>query len=290
MSLRANLIEAAGRACPVDGITAEKAAAVFLRKLNPDGGFRGKGAQSDLYYTGFALMSLTALGQHLEIPRLIDFLDSFGNGEGLDLAHLGALIRCRYLTGRLEEAAHDALARQLETFRCKDGAYHHLCGRLEGSAYGCFLALGAYQDLGRTVPEVGEVIACIEKLKADGGYFNESMLPIISAPGTAAAVTTLAMLGQPVDPRAARWLFKSRDARGGFKVMPAAPVADLLSTAVALHALKTLGSDLAPIREIDLAFVAGLWDENIGFCQNCIDPISDCEYSFYGLLSLGHLK
>lgn len=290
MSIRNRLIEAAGRACPVADISVEKATAVFLRKLNPDGGFRGKGVQSDLYYTGFALMSLTALGQPLDIPHLADFLDGFGAGEGLDLAHLAALIRCRQLTGRLEAATNDPLRRQLETFRCKDGAYHHLCAGREGSAYGCFLALAACEDMGYGVPEAGDVIRCIEKLKAGRGYYNESMLPVVSAPGTAAAVTTLAALGQPVDAGTAAWLFKSRDADGGFKVMPAAPVADLLSTAVALHTLRTVGADIEAIRDADFSFVTALWDEQVGFCQNRIDPISDCEYCFYGLLSLGHLR
>jgi hypothetical protein len=91
MSIRDSLIEAAARACSQEGISVDKAAAVFLRKLNPDGGFRGKGPQSDLYYTGFALMSLKALGQTLEIPKLLDFLmdlegkrSRFGPSGGAD--------------------------------------------------------------------------------------------------------------------------------------------------------------------------------------------------------------
>lgn len=290
MSIRAGLIKAARRACPADGITIEKAAAVFLRKLNLDGGFRGKGTQSDLYYTGFALMSLTALRQSLELPHLCDFLDSFGDGDGLDLAHLAALVRGRFLTDRLTPAAVSVLAERLETFRCKDGAYHHLCSGNEGSAYGCFLALGAYQDLSLPLPDAVAILDCIDKLKTDSGYYNEAMLPLVSAPGTAAAVNTLTELGRPVDPRDVDWLFTSRDPHGGFKVMPAAPTADLLSTAVALHTLAAVGADLEPIRHIDCAYVLGLWNDRVGFCQNRIDPISDCEYCFYGLLSLGHLR
>ena len=290
MTIRHCLIDAAAGACRAEDIAADKAAAVFWSRHNPDGGFRGKGPQSDLYYTGFAVMSLTALGQSANAPRLTDFLDRFGDGQGLDLAHLAALIRCRYLTGTLSGRRIAALGNRVQAFRCQDGAYHHLRAAEDGSAYGCFLAIGACQDLGLPVPDAEALIACIERLNAGGGYWNESALPLVSTPGTAAAVITLASLGRPVDLRAADWLLNSRDGNGGFKVMPAAPVADLLSTAVALHALRTMGTDLSPIRKADMAFVMGLWDEAVGFCQNRIDPISDCEYCFYGLLSLGHLR
>ena len=290
MNIRDSLISAAAAACPVGLITCDKAAAVFLRKQNPDGGFRGKGRNSDLYYTGFAVMSLLALGRPADKQPLLRYLDPFAVGQGLDLEHLAALIRCRFLLNYLDASSNELLIRQVETFRCKDGAYHHLCAGQEGSAYGCFLALAAYQDLGRIIPDPGAIISCLENLNAEGGYYNESMLPVVSVPGTAAALTTLVALGQSPDPRAADWLLKSRDPRGGFKVMPAAPVADLLSTAVALHALRIVGADLDSICQIDIEFVTGLWDDEIGFRQNTLDPISDCEYCFYGLLSLGHLQ
>ena len=290
MNIRQSLIDAVARACPTGEITADSVTPVFLNKRNPDGGFRGKGPQSDLYYTGFALMSLNALKQMPTIPNLPDFLDRFDHDNTLDLAHLAALIRCRRLLNQLNPSQIDALIGQLQTFRCQDGAYHHLCARAEGSAYGCFLALGAYQDAGRDLPDAEVIIDCLKKLNTAGGYCNESSLPLISTPGTAAAVTTLIGLGQSVNPRAADWLLRSRDAQGGFKVMPAAPVADLLSTAVALHALRLMNIDMSPIRSADLTFVTDLWDPTIGFCQNRIDPLSDCEYSFYGLLSLGHLR
>lgn len=290
MNIRDSLISAAAAACPIGTITCEKAAAAFLRKQNPDGGFRGKGSQSDLYYTGFAVMSLLALNRPADPQRIHRYLEPFADGQSPDLAHLAALIRCRFLIHTLDAVSIELLARQLETFRCGDGAYHHLRTEPKGSAYGCFLALAAYQDLGRDLPDPDAILHCLHGLNAEGGYYNESMLPVVSVPGTAAALTTLAALGQSPDPRAADWLLKSRDPHGGFKVMPAAPVADLLSTAVALHALRTIGADLGPIRRIDFDFVTGLWDDDIGFCQNVIDPISDCEYCFYGLLSLGHLQ
>jgi prenyltransferase beta subunit len=290
MNIRDSLISAAAAACPIGRITCDKAAAAFLRKQNPDGGFRGKGVQSDLYYTGFALMSLLALGRPADRQRLHGYLEQFAVGQGLDLAHLAALIRCHRLLNTLVASFLELYARQLETFRCKDGAYHHLCTGEEGSAYGCFLALAAYEDLGMAIPDLDAIILCLHNLKAEGGYYNESMLPVVSVPATAAAITTLVAVGQLPDSGAADWLLKSRDIHGGFKVMPAAPVADLLSTAVALHALRTAGADIDPICPIDINFVTGLWDDDIGFRQNIIDPISDCEYCFYGLLALGHLQ
>ena len=290
MSIRQSLVDAAAGGCPTGEISIEKAACVFLNRQNPDGGFRGKGSQSDLYYTGFALMSLTALGYASKLTEPADFLDRFGYGDDLDLAHLAALIRGRRLIGRVEPSDAARWVERLEAFRCTDGAYHHLCAGAEGSAYGCFLALGAYQDLGCLAPDPNAMTACLERLNADGGYYNESAIPLVSTPATAAAATTLAALGQPIDFKAAEWLMTNRDPDGGFKVMPAAPMADLLSTAVALHALRAMGTDVAAIRSTDTAFVLALWDKALGFRPNRVDHISDCEYCFYGLLSLGHLQ
>lgn len=290
MSICKSLIDTAAAACPTGEICAEKVAAVVLKKQNPDGGFRGKGPQSDLYYTGFAVMNLSALEHLSNAAEVSGFLDRFGFGDDLDLAHLSALIRCRRLIGQLQSTDIEILCEKVEAFRCKDGAYHHLSADEEGSAYGCFLALGAYQDLGCPLPEEQAVIECLQNLKANGGYCNESALPLVSTPATAAAVTTLAELAQPIDIDVAEWLMTSRDPNGGFKVTPAAPMADLLSTAVALHALRAMKTDLSLIRSADMTFAVALWDETIGFRPNVTDHFSDCEYCFYGLLSLGHLK
>ena len=73
--------------------------------------------------------------------------------------------------------------------------------------------------------------------------------------------------------------------------MPAAPLPDLLSTATTLHALATMEVDLpASLRERCLDFVDTLWSAQGGFHGHWADDHLDAEYTFYGLLALGHLS
>jgi hypothetical protein len=71
--------------------------------------------------------------------------------------------------------------------------------------------------------------------------------------------------------------------------MPQAPMPDLLSTATALHALAGLQAPLDAIREPCLDFVDSLWTGK-AFCGHWSDDVEDCEYTYYGLLAIGHLS
>jgi prenyltransferase beta subunit len=97
-------------------------------------------------------------------------------------------------------------------------------------------------------------------------------------------------LGGDIGEDTVDWLLKRISPEGGFLAMPKAPVADLLSTATALHALSLIGVDIANLQEQCLDFVDTLWDGKGGFCGSAVDRTCDCEYTFYGLLALGHLS
>ena len=64
---------------------------------------------------------------------------------------------------------------------------------------------------------------------------------------------------------------------------------DLLTTAVALHTLDAMQSPIEPIRESCLDFLDTLWNAEGGFHGNWSDDQLDIEYTYYGLLALGHL-
>jgi len=49
------------------------------------------------------------------------------------------------------------------------------------------------------------------------------------------------------------------------------------------------GVDLDEIRERNLDYLDGLWDVQGGFHGHPADDVLDCEYTYYGLLSLGDL-
>lgn len=265
----------------------------FLRsKLNHDGGFADRSGASDLYYTVFGLEGLMAL--RADMPGEVEnYVRSFGDGSKLDFVHLSCLARCwAGLPPEVrQDAPRDAILARVERFRSRDGSYSVSPGAKLGTLYGCFLALGAYEDLGAQVPDAEAMLRCAARLRTeDGGYTNQEEIDVGLTPSTAAAVTLLRHLGESVDPRVGDWLLSRCRPEGGFFAAPEAPIPDLLSTATALHALSGLHVDLDPIREPCVDFIDTLWTSKGAFYGNWADDIADSEYTYYGLLALGHLS
>jgi hypothetical protein len=287
----------------------------FLRsQFNPNGGAKDRAGQSDLYYTVFALEGLLALspsspffpspgtpgeGQGGGLPREPDrahtanYLRSFGSGESLDFVHLSCLARCwASLPKPLQtNIPTEAILHHVERYRTPDGAYDATPRAKHGSLYGCFLALGAYEDLGRPLPDPAALIRCAESLRTpDGGYANDLGLPLGLTPSTAAAATLLRHLGHEPPRDVIPWLLARHHPEGGFFATPDAPLPDLLSTATALHALSGLHANLEPIKEPCLDFLDTLWTNKGAFYGSWEDDTPDAEYTYYALLALGHLS
>jgi hypothetical protein len=267
--------------------------AAFLRgQMNPDGGFKDRAGGSDLYYTVFGVEALFALRADVPPAPLEQYLRSFGDGAAADLVHLACLARgwANLPPAALDPATCDAILRRIEGYRSHDGGYHAEPGAAQGTLYGCFLALGAYQDLRVEIPAPDGIVRCVQGLRAaDGGYANQHDVPLGLTPSTAAAVTLLRQLGEPVDPAVGQWLLSRCRPDGGFYATPLAPIPDLLSTATALHALAGLKADLGALKEPCLDFVDSLWSPRGAFVGSWEDDALDCEYTYYGLLALGHL-
>jgi hypothetical protein len=266
----------------------------FLRShLTPAGGFADRAGNPDLYYTVFGLEGLFALRADLPTPQVLKYLREQADGSHLDFVHLSCLCRCWAGMPKDEQQGipADAILSRVESFRSADGGYAQEPGEADGTIYGCFLALGAYQDLGRDVPNVAGMLNCVNRLRADdGGYANQLDVPFGLTPSTAAAVTLLRQYHAPIPDGTAEWLLSRHAADGGFFATPMAPMPDLLSTATALHALSGLHANLDPIREPCLDFIDSLWTNGGGFHGNWTDDTLDVEYTYYGLLALGHLS
>lgn len=265
----------------------------FLRgHINPDGGFRNRAGASDLYYTVFGLDALIALQESVPADRTAPFLLQFTDGRDLDFVHLACLARGWAALGReLPAATVESVLERVERFRSADQGYATTPGSTVGSAYAAFLALGAYQDLGREIPDPGGVLRSLDGLRAtDGSYGNHPGLASGLTTTTAAAVTVRRQLGAPPERAAGLWLLDRCHASGGFFAAPSAPVPDLLSTATALHALTSLHVPLGGIQDACLDFIDSLWTNRGGFFGTWADDEADCEYTYYALLALGHLS
>jgi len=266
----------------------------FVRsQFHPDGGFRDRAGESDLYYTVFGLEALLALRADISFDVVARFLGQYGDGEGLDLVHLACLARCwADLPESLRvDVPQGRILDRIESHRSGDGGYHAVRGSSSGTIYACFLATGAYQDLDRPMPDAGAMLGCIQPLRAsDGGYANQVDLPIGTTPTTAAAAILLRWLDQPMEAGISEWLLACCHKDGGFFASPMTPLPDLLSTATALHALSCMQADIGAIKEPTLNFIDSLWTNKGGFYGNWSDDALDCEYTYYALLALGHLS
>jgi prenyltransferase beta subunit len=300
MSRRLQMLQVARLARRSLGDSAELVVS-FLRGLAvPDGGYANRGGRADLYYTPFALDSLAALDA---LPtdavdpqgarRLAGWLDGFGSGEGLDFVHRCCLARAwASQPAGLPPERRRAVARLIRAQRADDGGYATQPGAANGTAYGCFLAVNAWADLGQPTldgEERAAIIRCLERLQTtDGGWANAPRQPQGSTTATAAAIATLRSLDAPVPDGAAAFLLAQRHPAGGFVAAPDTPLPDLLSTAVALHALDAIDADWRDGREQLLDFLDSLWSAEGAFHGSWADDHADAEYTFYGLVALGH--
>lgn len=281
----------------------------FLRsRLDPDGGFLGRDGRPDIYYTSFALDSLSALtpadgpvysGGPASVPAAPDlratesWVSSFGVGQGMDFVHRTCLARCwTHLPGvDASRAMRKQLAASLEQCRAPDGGYGTVPSPATGSVTGTFFALGAYDDLGLLPPSPLKAISVLDRLETpDGAFANEPGMSNGTTLATAGLAILNARLRRRTGPRIIPWLLARCHCEGGFLASPDAPLPDLLSTATALYALHSQKTPLDAARiTACLGFVESLQEPSGGFCGQWTDDTPDIEYTFYALLSLGCL-
>jgi prenyltransferase beta subunit len=308
-SIRLELRKAAGQARELLADSVDLVRGFLLDQQNDDGGFRGRTEKSDLYYTLFGLEGLLAIGPSPAVNERYKaafrnarpFIDSFGDGTGLDFVHLCCLARAR---ASLRDAAQvhpetkiredsPNLAGQLEQFRSNDGGYNPVAESKHGTAYACFLALGACQDEQRQLRNPAGLAVCLSHLETeDGAWINENgpWKTAGSTNATAAALTILRHLAEPINPKACDWLLARAHPHGGFCAAPHVFIPDLLSTATALHVLGCLKVSCATLTEQCLDYIDSLWTNRGAFHGHWHDEQLDCEYCFYGLLALGSLR
>ena len=292
MSIRLEMIQVARLAPKVLGESADLIEQFLKNARAEGGGFQDRSGLPDLYYTVFGVDGLLSLGVECDPVDWLPFVTSHGAGEELDFVHLCCLIRCLSAAQQVKELRGD-LWRHLNRFRSQDGGFNPEPDAPYGTAYGAFLGIGAMQDLGMDLNQVqSDIQFSLNALQtSDGAWGNDRQQRVGATNATAAVMTTIRQWGGAVRSEAADWLVQRIHPMGGFMATPTAPIPDLLSTATALHALA--GAERAlneEHRERCLDFIDSLWTNQGAFHGHWHEDVLDTEYTFYGLLALGHLN
>ena len=294
MSTRLEMLQVAKLSPQLLGNATDLVRDFLLTCYADDGGFADRDGQSDLYYTVFGLDACKALNMPVAPQRMTPLVRRHGHGTELDLVHFSCWLRA-FTESDLYDPSQDhedtPWRRHLASFRRGDGGFSATPEETGGSVYGTFLALGAHEDLGIPLPDPeGTVDFVLRNALDNGGYATSPDLPVATTPTTAAAAVMLRSLGGEAHEKTVSWLRRRRHPQGGFLAAEGAPMPDLLSTAVALHALSALGHPPEDHVEVTLDFVDSLWTNRGAFHGHWADDDVDCEYTFYGLLALGHLS
>ena len=292
MSLRLQLLQVARLAPRLLADSTDLVRKFYAQQFNERGAASDRGGKPDLYYTIFALAGAQALDVPIPGEQTRSWLETFNDGASLDFVHLGALARCWAVVGGAAPELVRGVLDRMESFRQPDGGYNSSPSAGFGTAYDAFVALGAYQDLGQTPPNILDLLRSLKRLEAaDHSWTNLPGQKVGSLNPTAAAVTLISHLGFPVNQAVGDWILAQAHPQGGFVAVPGAPVPDLLSTATALHALACLNRRVpSEIHEKCLDLADTLWSAEGGFHGHWADDFLDAEYTFYGLLALGHLS
>ena len=286
----------------LDEARRERHAAFFRSQQKPDGGYRGREGDADLYYTGFAVRGLAILGRFhgADADRLAGFLRTHDVNR-LDvidlLSWLYSALVVQATTGddllgdRRDDWAAQTVGR-LEQLRRSDGGYAKSHEGALGSTYHSFLVALVYEMLGQTVPNPNLLTQFLyDQQRDDGGFVELAPMKRSGTNPTAAATALLATLNALDDELrddAASFLATVWTNEGGFAANTRIPFADGLSTFTALLTATDLGrGELVRSDAVRRFITSELEFPTGGFRGAGWDDQADVEYSFYGLGVLG---
>lgn len=264
---------------------------------NPDGGFRGRADESDLYYTGFALRGL-ALVDALDdavAGRAADFLRGRLTAKAnildfLSLLYGALLLQTSAGIDVFEKASPewpDAVAQTLERLRRADGGYAKSDEGAASSTYHSFLVVLCLQLIAKPIPSPERLAEFIQKRQRDdGGFVEMDAMRRSGTNPTSAAIALLRILGAltpAVAEDAREYLLEMQSDEGGLLANTRIFVADVLSTFTGLLTLDDLGAlDRVKTTAVE-QFLRGMELPDGGFRGASLDPAWDVEYTFYGL-------
>lgn len=233
----------------------------------PNGGFVDKAGKPDLYYTLFGHFMVDALEMKEMLPSVSEYVEKEVRENQLTGVHLhcAAILSARLGRHDLIRLLWDNIQDNLKEQSGKQPGYNAFLNLLT-----CYY-LQDYKGLYKIRKQIKE-------------FESKTALPC--------SVLSALLVLQKSFKKPVKGLMEEILSfiveNGGFKATKAAPIPDLLSTAVALYALNYAGFDLSTIKPAAFDFIDYLYVDG-GFGSNVFDSEPDIEYTFYGLLALGAL-
>jgi prenyltransferase beta subunit len=270
LKIRANSLESVLKKSTkfLDQQTIEEIKVFLIKQQTPSGGFADRGGKCDLYYTLFGYFVAEAIGLQEVIPSLKKYIRNIVLSDDLKGVHLNCAIILYVKLFGVKSLPID-LQKKLAS-EIKQNEPQHVF-------YSLFLDLltSFYTD---------EYFHLYQLQKALTKNRSTSELP---CPVTSAFLIIQASFGKQTDELiSSLHQFYRND--GSYAAVKLAQKGDLLSTGVALYALKFVNEDLRIIKPDCLNYIDSLYTDG-GFCATVLDPGPDVEYTFYGLLALGAL-
>lgn len=282
----------------------ERHRAFVLSQQQPDGGFRGREGDSDLYYTTFGVRCLNLLGG--VAPEQAETVAGFLRNHPFD--RLGVIDLVSWLNTALmvqvaggpdvlADAGDDwpqRVADSLERLRTPDGGYAKSPEGAAGSTYNTFLTCLTYELIGLSVPNPNALVQFVyDRQRDDGGFVEIAPMRRSGTNPTAAAVALLTLFGyldDEIRDDVRGFLTDVVSDEGGFRANTRIPFADGLSTFTGLLTAQDLGLDGLLHPRAAENFIAGQLEfPTGGFRGAAWDEQADVEYTFYGLGTLGLL-
>ena len=241
----------------------------ILSKQTTQGGFEDRGGKCDLYYSlfGFYIAEALSVTEVMEpLKKYVASTVATNNLSGVYL-YCGAILYAKLVgSDETTEKLQKQIVSELARADSKQQEYAGFLGIL------ALYYLEDYLNIQRFIRKYTRA------LSLDGH----------PCPVVAATAVLLGMAGK----RQTEGVDKLKSfyrKNGGFAALQHAPFEDLLSTGVALYALRFLDADLRIIKPDCFTFVDELY-ENGGFRATQADTLPDVEYTFYGLLALGSMS
>lgn len=253
----------------IDTETRNELSAFVVAHQTANGGFADRAGNPDLYYTLFGTYLAEALSLTEVLGKSQNYLIETVKTKNLTGVYLNcAVIIHTKLFGneQLPEEMHKKALNEITRER-----------KTAHNTYTEFIHL-------LTLYQLKDYLATYQLIKKIRSKEKEAVQPCTVM---AAELILCSLTRKPIDVITKRLLSFNRP-NGGFVALEKTRIEDLLSTGVALYALNYVKTDLRLIKPECLSYIDSLY-LNGGFRAMELDPETDIEYTFYGLLALGSL-